>query len=385
MNLNRRLQILLLILLCAMIGLLVQNRPGALLGAVASLAAGTVCGCMFFGGFSGLLRHPFRFIFSGTGLFFLAIFVGVLVPSTLAAVIVYPLLGLLSALQLGQFGSKFALLVVNGPCEAPGFKRLLDTATRKGIPVVNIRHKTRSLPIAVSDGAFVIVSGNVTPEELRQVCHSLRSRGYSPLIARDGITEAPTLMETLKELNEEFYQIVVSGEVPGILSARQLKVYAWAKSDATTTTAVVLRKSRRVLMIKRDHEPYKDMDSLPGGFLNVHLESLSDCSAREVMEECFVNKNAGPGEPRFTYTVRGADMVLVDVRSEPARDWRGHIVDHGYVWFVPEELEEQVLANVSAGDDAKAGSARFESIDEALANPLAFDHTDLLAAVARMI
>jgi ADP-ribose pyrophosphatase YjhB (NUDIX family) len=175
--------------------------------------------------------------------------------------------------------------------------------------------------------------------------------------------------------------MTVSGALQSLLTAQQLKVYAYAKADLTTSTAVVLPRSRKVLVIKRDGNPYKGMDSLPGGFLNAHLETLAKCAAREVTEECFFRRHAMPGESRFTYEVDETDVILVDVRSSPERDRRGHVIDHGFVYIVPEDKEAEVLANVSAGDDAKEGSARFEDLDAVLANPLAFDHSDLLSAV----
>lgn len=381
---SRNMKFYLPAIIALVIGLMVQDRETALFGAMAAMLAGTVCGIALFG-FNSVRRTPIRFFVSGLGLFVLTLAIGLLVPSTLGAVIAFPLLALLSVSQFGLVTGKFALVVVNQAASTPGFNRLVETCRNKDITIVNLREKARTLPLTVGEGAHVIVAGNVAPDALHALCHRLRKQGFFPVIAKDAIEPSAELIESLRELNEELFQIVVAGEVPALLSAKQLKVYAFAKGDSTTTTAVVLKKSRRALMIKRDRDPYKDMDSLPGGFLNIHLESLADCAAREVMEECFVNRDTTPGAARFTHEVRGSDMVLVDVRSEPERDWRGHVVDHGYAWFVPEELEETVIANVSAGDDAKAGSARFVSIDEALANPMAFDHGELLAAVARTI
>lgn len=378
---NRKLQLTIPVLLSLVIAFGVADRATALIGALTCAFAGMTAGCVYFGGFSAIRRQPFHMLFSTVLLFVLAVAVGMLAPGPLALLLAFPLLGLFGVLQFGLQGKKFAVLVIDGESPAPGFARLIDAAKRNDIAVVPARNKFRSFPVTVEDGAYVLVAGSAQPARLALVCEQLRAKGYSPIVVVDAINSSAAMSSKLIELNEELFQMTVSGAVQSLLTAKQLKVYAYAKADCTTSTAVVLKKSRKVLVIKRENNPFKDMDSLPGGFLNVHLETLPKCSAREVTEECFVRRNPTAGQSKFTYEVSEDDVQLVDVRSDPSRDWRGHVVDHGYMYIVPEDKEEEVIANVSAGDDAKAGSARFEDLDAVLANPLAFDHDELLTAV----
>ncbi len=378
---NRKFQLLIPIALSLLIAAAVHDRSSAMFGSLACAITGITAGCMYFGGFSAIRRKPFHMLFSSVLLFVVALAIGILTPGSLWAFVAFPLVGLFGVLQFGLLGKKFAVLVIDGPAAAPGFEKLLEEAKRNGLAVVQARNKFRSFPLTVEDGAYVLVSGGATPHRLVFVCADLRAKGYSPIIVVDAINATAFMQSKLLELNEAGYQMTVTGALPALLSAKQLKVYAYAKADCTTSTAVVLKKSRKVLVIKRDGNPHKGMDSLPGGFLNAHLETLPQCAAREVTEECFFRRDAEPGHSRYTYEVDEADVHLVDVRSSPTRDNRGHVIDHGYVYIVPEDKEAEVLANVSAGDDATAGSARFEDLDAVLANPLAFDHSALLTAV----
>ena len=378
---NRKMQLLIPILLSLLFACVIQDRSTAIFGALLSALTGITAGCMYFGGFSAIMRKPFHMLFSSVLLFAVALAIGMLVPGLLWACVAFPLVGLFGVLQFGLLGKRFAVLVIDGPAAAPGFESTLEAAKRNGIAVVQARNKFRSFPVTVEDRAYVLVTGGAAPHRLMLVCADLRSKGYSPIIVVDAINRTAFMNSKLLELNEAGYQMTVSGALQSLLTAQQLKVYAYAKADLTTSTAVVLPRSRKVLVIKRDGNPYKGMDSLPGGFLNAHLETLAKCAAREVTEECFFRRHAMPGESRFTYEVDETDVILVDVRSSPERDRRGHVIDHGFVYIVPEDKEAEVLANVSAGDDAKEGSARFEDLDAVLANPLAFDHSDLLSAV----
>ncbi len=57
---------------------------------------------------------------------------------------------------------------------------------------------------------------------------------------------------------------------------------------AVTADCVVIGQadngSRKVLLIRRGNEPYKDCWALPGGFLNMD-ETLEECARRELKEE----------------------------------------------------------------------------------------------------
>jgi ADP-ribose pyrophosphatase YjhB (NUDIX family) len=208
------------------------------------------------------------------------------------------------------------------------------------------------------------------------------------IVVRDALEKAAQLRPALVALNEGLVvevegvkhdlgrvQLAVLGELPALIKAPRLMVSAYPRADVTTTTVVIIdagTPQARVLSIVRDRNPYKDCESLPGGFLNVHLEDLPQGSAREVGEEC-------------NLTVPVSELVLIDVRSSPDRDPRGHVVDHGYAWFVPADRKAEVLSSVKAGDDAKPGSAKFALVSEVLSRKIAFDHLDLLVAALKRV
>ena len=90
-----------------------------------------------------------------------------------------------------------------------------------------------------------------------------------------------------------------------------------------------------VLGIVRGQEPHKGKLSLPGGFLNVGIETIEACAARELMEE------TGLCRPLNTF-------CPVVVQSNPNRDPRGHVIDHVYSVVVTKRQ----LRSAVAGDDA---------------------------------
>lgn len=235
----------------------------------------------------------------------------------------------------------------------------------------------------LSDETAVLVAGSPSSAQLSSACDAIKASGRLALVVVDALADLATLMPTLRHLNEHAVQMVAQGAVKMIVTAPMLMVYRFPKADSTTTIAAfadIESDDPLVLAMVRGGNPYKGFESLPGGFLNVQLESLAECAARELMEECFVNDKAKGDEDRFTYRVAASDMVLIDERSRPNRDERGHVVDHGFAWFIPSGKQDEVMAAVNAGDDAKAGSARFVRVSTIKKAKLAFDHGDLLEA-----
>lgn len=234
------------------------------------------------------------------------------------------------------------------------------------------------------ENVVLLIAGAPSAEQLESVCDVLDGLDLDFAVVVDALENRAELEETLRNLNEGRFggtkprgpvQLLVTGAIRSLVKARRPMLYAFPKCDATTTTAVIVdagTPEARVLSIVRNKDPYKDCESLPGGFLNVQLESLPECAARELFEECKIEVE--PGE-----------LVLVDVRSRPSRDERGHVVDHGYAWFVPADRKETVLKAAEAGDDARPGSAKFVLASDLLARSIAFDHTDLLRAALRMV
>src|SRR4030095_11346086 len=158
---------------------------------------------------------------------------------------------------------------------------------------------------------------------------------------------------TLLELNDMLFQLLPAAAARSLLTGKAKFIYPFPKADCTATVAIFLDGFKSVIVITRLHEPYLGMLALPGGFLNVQLEDLPACAARETKEEISV-------------TVDPADLVLVDVRSGPSRDNRGHVVDHGYRGLVPADKKERVLAELAAGSDA--GTVEVKPVAEVLAS-----------------
>lgn len=236
--------------------------------------------------------------------------------------------------------------------------------------------------------SIILIAGSPTGDQLRDGIKVLKNRGHDVIVVVDALEGLTQLLPTLEKLNEQAVEMVVTGALKMLVTGNHLMVYRFPKADSTTTIAVfadIDKDDPLVLTMVRGAAPFKDMESFPGGFLNVQLESLPECAARELMEECFVNKDATGDHDKFTYKVAASDMQLIDVRSEPDRDERGHVVDHGFAWFIPPDKQVEVFAKLNAGDDAKEGSARFVRASELKGLELAFDHKKLfLAALARL-
>ena len=132
---------------------------------------------------------------------------------------------------------------------------------------------------------------------------------------------------------------------------------------AVTADCVVIGQadngSRKVLLIRRGNEPYKDCWALPGGFLNMD-ETLEECARRELKEE--------------TGLMPIGEMVELKSFSTVDRDPRGRTITVAY-------LIEMPLTEVRGADDA--AEARWFPLDEL--PPLAFDHDEILKVALEKI
>ena len=132
---------------------------------------------------------------------------------------------------------------------------------------------------------------------------------------------------------------------------------------AVTADCVVIGQdddgSRKVLLIRRGHEPYKDCWAFPGGFLNMD-ETLEECARRELKEE--------------TGLTATGEIVELKSFSTVDRDPRGRTITVAY-------LVEMPLTEARGADDA--AEARWFPLDEL--PPLAFDHDEIIkVALARI-
>jgi 8-oxo-dGTP diphosphatase len=116
-----------------------------------------------------------------------------------------------------------------------------------------------------------------------------------------------------------------------------------------------LSSRRKILLIKRGHEPYAGMWAIPGGHIEPQ-EDLVVAAVREFGEETGIK-------------VEADDLYQLGAYGTPGRDPRGDNVSIAFI----VNLGHAVLPN--AGDDA-AEAQWFPIAD---LPPLAFDHATVIA------
>ncbi|HEX7141693.1 MAG TPA: NUDIX hydrolase [Nitrososphaeraceae archaeon] len=112
--------------------------------------------------------------------------------------------------------------------------------------------------------------------------------------------------------------------------------------------------SNKVLLIKRNKDPFKDYFSLPGGFVN-EGEKVEDAVRREAEEELLVKV-----EP----------INILGVYSDPNRDPRGHIMS---ITFIAKIIK----GNLKEGDGV--AELRWVEINKLENIKLGFDHSKILS------
>lgn len=125
------------------------------------------------------------------------------------------------------------------------------------------------------------------------------------------------------------------------------------------TADVVAISDNNVLLIERGWDPYKGHWALPGGHVDPG-ETSREAAARELAEETGVH-------------ITPNALLQAGIWDDPGRDPRGRYITVAYVALVPPDT------STKAGDDATA--ARWWPLDDL--PPLAFDHADILAHIAR--
>jgi 8-oxo-dGTP diphosphatase len=122
----------------------------------------------------------------------------------------------------------------------------------------------------------------------------------------------------------------------------------------TTDGAII--KDKKILLIKRKNNPYKDKWALPGGFVE-YKERVEDAVVREVFEETGLKTKV---------------RDLIGIYSDPNRDPRGHTITIVY-------LLDILSGELKSGDDAY--DANFFDLKDL--PELAFDHDIILKDVIR--
>jgi len=133
-------------------------------------------------------------------------------------------------------------------------------------------------------------------------------------------------------------------------------IYDWPRPMVTVDAVIFafLKGEARVLLIKRDNEPFKDKWALPGGFVGID-EELETAAKRELAEETgLINLQL---EQMHTFGRCG-------------RDPRGRQITIAFMGIAEEGLD-----TIKAGDDA--ADVRWFNI-ERLPEDIAFDHNEII-------
>ncbi|MCH7806927.1 MAG: NUDIX hydrolase [Proteobacteria bacterium] len=129
--------------------------------------------------------------------------------------------------------------------------------------------------------------------------------------------------------------------------------YKYPRPMVTVDVVLFALDRKRVLLIKRDREPFKGRWALPGGFIGIK-EELKDAAARELEEET---------------GVVGVELKQVHAFDTLGRDPRGRVITVAYSGVVdPGSVE------VRAASDAR--EARWFDIDNLPS--LTFDHGEIV-------
>jgi len=129
------------------------------------------------------------------------------------------------------------------------------------------------------------------------------------------------------------------------------------KPSVAASVAVFRPLDSAFLVIVRKHGPFEGMLAFPGGYLDVDREDVESAAIRELFEETgFVADRAG--------------LSLLDVRSKPDRDPRGHVIDVGFLWIASEAIREPPEATEEA-DPKWVPWAMLETAE------FAFDHKEM--------
>jgi len=120
--------------------------------------------------------------------------------------------------------------------------------------------------------------------------------------------------------------------------------------------ALFVRENNALLMIRRKCNPYKDKLAFPGGFLELGKEDIFQTVVREFYKETGA-------------CVEKDQISLLDIRSSPSRDSRGHVIDVGFLCIVPKPI-----VILESTDETRPV---WVTIDEINPDDLAFDHKEM--------
>lgn len=128
-----------------------------------------------------------------------------------------------------------------------------------------------------------------------------------------------------------------------------------------TADMLIPNERGEILLIRRNNEPFKGCYAIPGGFLEVHRETVEECALREAKEETGLTVEIDR---------------LIGVYSHPKRDPRWHNVTTAYL-AKPITIEQ--AAQAQAGDDAGETLWIDPHIERYQQIQIAFDHRQIIA------
>ncbi len=235
----------------------------------------------------------------------------------------------------------------------------------------------------IEPGSFIFIAGCLTCKDFYKKCLPLLERSAGVCMVLDAMQYRKEILPTLANFTDHDIQLTVLGSVRTLLQAKRHVRSAFPKADNSVTCAIFVdvdTDDPRVLTFMGTKEIEAGHLLLPGGFLIPFVETLKQGCSRETMEECFFNRNATGEHDKFTYLIDPDVLELIDERSCVWRDERGHVIDHGYAWFVPKEVQDKVIAAVSGGDEVVGDTAAFRQVSQVLTAKIAYDHRDLIVA-----
>ncbi|MEW6236580.1 MAG: NUDIX hydrolase [Candidatus Omnitrophota bacterium] len=128
-----------------------------------------------------------------------------------------------------------------------------------------------------------------------------------------------------------------------------------------TADMLIPNEKGEILLIKRNNDPYKGCYAIPGGFLEVHQETVEECALREAEEETGLKVEIDR---------------LIGVYSHPKRDPRWHNVTAAYLAKPIVMIEAQ---KALAGDDAGEVLWVHPQSEEYKKLDIGFDHRQIIA------
>lgn len=237
--------------------------------------------------------------------------------------------------------------------------RLTREFARQNIPIET------ELPLQTKAGDLIVVAGGGNASDVIANMRHLRELGLRTIYALDtaaGVSEIE-LRSLADRLEKERFHFKQTEAILYLLNSAEHFVYAYPKADVAASIVVIFQATNRVLLVRRKNEPFGGMLALPGGFLRPLIEDLPGCASRELHEE------TGLCIPK-------AMLTPLSVRSNPGRDTRGHVIDHGFLALLSREEERMALLQLQADDDAE--EVMLLPVKQALLEPLAADHKQIL-------